>query len=131
LQGGGEDPSAARKLLPEEIRDCRPKNFFDTQISPEFVKRFMVDTTNARAVAEGVGFGGTQYDNWEPFNLAEMNKIMGLLFVNGLSPHPRIKMWFEPHPIFGNTFIGGAMHKPPSEVDSKVILMGHEIVKLL
>jgi hypothetical protein len=108
---GGISP-AARKLLPEEIRDCRPKNFFDTQISPEFVKRCMVDTTNTHAAAEGVGFGGTQYDDWEPFNLAEMNKIMGLLFVNGLSPRPRIKMWFEPHPIFGNTFIAGAMHKP-------------------
>ena len=108
---GGISP-AARKLLPEEIRDCWPKNFFDTQISPEFVKRCMVDTTNARAAAEGAGFGGTQYNDWEPFNLAEMNKMIGLLFVNGLSPRPRIKMWFEPYPIFGNTFIGGAMHKP-------------------
>ena len=88
---GGISP-AARKLLPEEIRDCRPKNFFDTQISPEFVKRCMVDTTNACAAAEGAGFGGTQYNDWEPFNLAEMNKMMGLLFVNGLSPRPRIKM---------------------------------------
>jgi len=52
---GGISP-AARKLLPEEIRDCRPKN---TQISPEFVKRCIVDITNARAAAEGVGFGGT------------------------------------------------------------------------
>jgi hypothetical protein len=64
---GGISP-AARKLLPEEIRDCRPKNFLDTQISPEFVKRCMVDTTNARAAAEGVGFGGTQYNDWEPLS---------------------------------------------------------------
>jgi hypothetical protein len=41
--------------------------------------------------------------------------MIGLLLVNGLSPRPRIKMWFEPHPIFGNTFIGGAMHKPRTE----------------
>jgi hypothetical protein len=72
----------------------------------------MVDTTNARTAAEGAGFGGTQYNDWEPFYLAKKNKMIGLLLVNGLSPRPRIKMWFEPHPIFGNTFIGGAMHKP-------------------
>ena len=72
----------------------------------------MVNTTNARAAAEGAGFGGTQYNDWEPFDVAEMNKMMGLLFVNGLCPRPRIKMWFEPHPIFGNNFIAGAMHKP-------------------
>jgi hypothetical protein len=110
----GHISPAALALLPDEIRDCRPKDFFDTQISPQFVKKCMVDTTNARAAAEGAGFGGTQYNDWEPFDVAEMNKFIGILFVNGLSPRPRIKMWFEPHPIFGNTLIAGAMHKPRS-----------------
>ena len=41
-----------------------------------------------------------------------MNTFISLLFVNGLSPRSRIKIWFEPHPIFGNTLIAGAMHKP-------------------
>ena len=88
---GGISPDA-RKLLPEEIHDCRPKDFFVTQISPEFVKRCMVDTMNTCVAVEEAGFGGTQYNNWEPFNLAKMNKMMGLLFLNGLSPRPRIKM---------------------------------------
>ena len=64
----GHISPAARKLLPTEIRDCRPKDFFDTQISPEFVKKCIVDTTNARAAAEGAGFGGSIYNDYEPFN---------------------------------------------------------------
>ena len=82
----GHISPAARKLLPIEIRDCRPKDFFDTQISPEFVKKCIVDTTNARAAAEGADFGGSIYNDYEPFNLAEVYKMIGLLFVNGLSP---------------------------------------------
>ncbi len=42
----GHISDAARKLLPNDIRDCRPKHFFDTQISPKFVQRCIVDTTN-------------------------------------------------------------------------------------
>ena len=99
------------KLLPDSIRDCQPKHFFDTQISPEFVKRCMVNTTNARAAAEGAGFGGSVYKDFEPFDLSEKYRMMGLLFVNGLSPRPRINMWFEPHNIFGNDFIAWAIDR--------------------
>ncbi len=101
----GHISPAARKLLPEQIRDCRPKHFFDTQISPEFIKRCMVDTTNAQAAAEGAGFGGTIYKDYEPFDSAKVYKMIELLFLNGLLPRPRINMWFEPHQIFGNDFI--------------------------
>jgi hypothetical protein len=107
----GHISPAARKLLPDEIRDCRPKDFFNTQISPEFIKRCIVDTTNARAAAEGAGFGGSIYHDYEPFDTAEMYRFLGLLFLNGLSPRPRISMWFESHIIFGNEFIAKAMHK--------------------
>jgi len=34
----GHISEAARKLLPDEIRNCRPKDFFDTQITPKFVQ---------------------------------------------------------------------------------------------
>jgi hypothetical protein len=51
---------AAWDLLPNKIHDCHPKHFFDVQISKEFVKRCIVDTTNARAAAECASFGGTQ-----------------------------------------------------------------------
>jgi hypothetical protein len=37
--------------------------------------------------------------------------MIRLLFVNGLTPRPRVNMWFERHPIFGNTFIAGAMNR--------------------
>jgi hypothetical protein len=49
----GRLSSVARKLLPKEVRNCRPKDFFDTQILPGFVKRCIVNTSNARAAAEG------------------------------------------------------------------------------
>jgi hypothetical protein len=52
------------QLLPENIRYCHPKDFFDTQISPDFVKRCIDNTTNARAAAEGAGFGGTLYQDF-------------------------------------------------------------------
>ncbi len=60
----GHISPAALKLLPDSIRDCWPKHFFDTQISPEFVKKCMVDMTNAQAAAEGVGFGGSVYKDF-------------------------------------------------------------------
>ena len=101
----------ARDLLPEFIRDCRPKQFFNTQISHAFVKRCIVDTTNARAAAEGAGFGGTVYSDYVPFDVEEMYKMMGLLLVNGVCPRPGIHMWFERHPIFGNEFISNALKK--------------------
>jgi hypothetical protein len=108
----GHISPATLKLLPNNVRDCCPKDFFDTQISPEFVKRCIVDRTNARATAKGAGFGGSAYHDYEPFDLSEMYKFLGLLFLNGLSPRPRIAMWFEPHIVFGNEFIlAKAMHK--------------------
>ncbi len=107
----GHISDAARKLLPNEIRDCRPKDFFDTQISPKFVQRCIIDTTNARAAVEGAGFGGTVYTDYEPFNLKEVNKEIGLLFLNGLAPRPMFTMWFEQHNIFGDEFIAKAMNK--------------------
>jgi hypothetical protein len=116
----GHISDAARKLLPNEIRDCRPKHFFDTQISPKFVQRCIVDTTNARAAAEGAGFGGTVYTDYEPFDLEEVNKMIGLLFLNGVAPRPMFTMWFEHHNIFGNEFIAKAMNKQMARGDQAI-----------
>ena len=44
--------------------------------------------TNAQATAEGAGFGGSIYQDYEPFDVAKIYKFLGLLFLNGLSPHP-------------------------------------------
>jgi len=107
----GHISEAARKLLPDEIRNCRPKDFFDTQITPKFVQSCIVNTTNARASSEGGGFGGTVYTDYKNFDLEEVNKMIGLLFLNGLAPRPMFTMWFEHHNIFGNKLIAKAMNK--------------------
>ncbi len=102
---------AAQDLLPNKIRACHPKQFFDTLISKEFFKRCIMNTTNARAVAKGSSFVGTQYTDFEPFDLAEAYKMIGLLFVNGLAPRPLFTMWFKHHYIFVSEFIEKAMNK--------------------
>ena len=101
----GHTSDYARKPLPELIRDCQPKQFFNTQIYHDFVKQCIVNTTNARTAAEGTGFGGTVYANYVPFDVEEVYKMMSLLLVNGVCPRPGIAMWFNRHPIFGNEFI--------------------------
>ena len=111
---GHLSPSAMQLLL-EKIRDCCTKGFFDTQISREFVKRYIVNTINALAGAEGDGFGGTICQNFEPFDLAEVYKMIGLLFVNDLLPQPMISIWFEGHKKYGNDFIASTMHKQISQ----------------
>ena len=74
----------------------------------------MVVCSTQRAVAEGAGAGGTLYLDFVPFDEAEMYKMQGLLFVNGLSPKPSILYWFHGtnrHPLFGNDFVSKAMDK--------------------
>ena len=102
---------AARDLLPEIIRDCWPKHFFDTQISRNFVKKCIVDTTNPQAAAKGAGFGGSVYTNFVPFNVEEVYKMMGLLLVNGICPRPSVELQFEWQLIFGNEVIAKALSK--------------------
>jgi hypothetical protein len=74
----------------------------------------------ARAAAEGTGFGGTVYTDYEPFDLEEVNKMIGLLFLNGLAPRPMFTMWFEHHNIFGNEFIVKAMNKQMARGDRAI-----------
>jgi hypothetical protein len=111
----GHISEAARKLLSDEIRNCRPKDFFDTQITPKFVQCFIVNTTNARALSEGTGFGGTDNTDYKNFDLEEVNKMIGLLFLNGLAPRPML--WFKHHNIFGNKFIAKVMNKQMESVE--------------
>jgi hypothetical protein len=53
----------------------------DVLLDPPFrgrsKEKCIVDTTNARAAAEGAGFGGFIYNDYEPFNLAEVYKMIG------------------------------------------------------
>jgi len=110
--GGVSD--AARDLLPDDLRKARPIHFFNTQITPKFVKEVMVDCTNARAGSEGASTGGTIYTDYVPFDVPEMYRCMGLLFANGLSPKPSIELWFESSiesRLFGNDYISSALDK--------------------
>ena len=107
IRGGPSE--FARAKLPKDFSSHRPKDYFDLQLTPEFLKKNMVDTTNFRAAAEGAG--KTSYENFVPFTLEEMYKWMGLLFVNALSPKPQVKFWFksvQESKIFGNDAFANA-----------------------
>ena len=51
----GGPPNYARLNLPKSFAAHCPKDCFDLQLSPEFVEKNMVNTTNERAAAEGTG----------------------------------------------------------------------------
>ena len=101
IRGGPSD--YARMYLPKDFTMHRSKHYFDLFLSPEFLRKNMVDTTNFRAAAEGAGY--RSHKNFVPFTLDEMYKWFGLLLVNALSPKPQVKFWFlntKDSKIFGN-----------------------------
>lgn len=109
---GGPSPEAYAAI--PNLRTARPKDFFDTQITPEFVEKYFVACTNARVASEGAGVGGTVYKDWAPFDVEEMYKMMGVMFANGLSPKPSMDLWFvgtNDNKLYGNDFISSAMDK--------------------
>jgi hypothetical protein len=74
-------------LIPN-LRVARPKNFFDTQLTPNYMG-WLVQPTNRRAVADGAGSG--TYADFIPFYLPKLYKFLGLLFANGLTPEPQFE----------------------------------------
>ena len=92
----------AKSNLPHNFFDHRPKDYFDLQITPQFVK-YIAEATNRRAVAEVVG--SKTYTDWAPFDQKEIYKFFGLLFANALSTKPQIIFWFlssRNSKLFGN-----------------------------
>ena len=65
----------------------------------------MKDYANMRAVMEGAGVEGNKYSDFVPFSLGEIDAFIGLLILNGLSPKPRIELWFSDSVVFGNRHI--------------------------
>ena len=68
--------------------------------------------TNGRAAADGAGFVGSTFHDYVPFDHVEINKMIGLLFANGVSPKPAMELWFKTtteHRLFRNDFIAPAM----------------------
>ena len=89
-------------------------DLFDTQMTPDFSRMVIVLCTNGHAAADGAGFGGLTYHDYVPFVHVEINKMIGLLFANGISPKPTMELWFKTtteHRLFGNDFIAAAMDK--------------------
>ena len=88
-----------------------PLAFFNSQLTPKFRQKCMVEPTNMRASMEGAGSGvkgSTNYSDWKPFTLADIEGFLGLLIINGLSPKPQITMWFNSSAVsrvLGNDFL--------------------------
>ena len=66
------DPSKVATSAISDLRYAWPKDFFDLQLRPKFVRECMVETTNKRAASEGAGPGGTKYSDYTPFDVPEM-----------------------------------------------------------
>jgi hypothetical protein len=82
---GGPSPKC-RCLIPN-LRIARPKNFFDTQLTSNYMG-WLVQVTKHHAVADGPGSG--TYIDFVLFDLPELYMFVGLLFANGLTPSPSL-----------------------------------------
>jgi len=94
----GHPSDACRKQLPPLFR-ARPKDFFDTQLTPAFFD-WAVTATNLRAYASGAGSG--EYTDFIAFNRTEVYKMIGVLFANGLTPKPQFDYWFCSEQVLGS-----------------------------
>jgi hypothetical protein len=106
---GGPSPKIC--CLVPNLRITRPKNYFDTQLTPNYMG-WLVQATNPCAVADGAGSG--TYADFVLFNLPKLYKFVGLLFANSLTPKPQFEYWFEgqeQEPLFGNDKYARAVHK--------------------
>ncbi len=114
-------PSSKCRCLIPNLRIAWPKNFFNTQLTPNYMG-WLVQATNHRAVADGAGSG--TYADFVPFDLPELYKCVGLLFANGLALKPQFEYWFEGQEqelLFGND-------KYPRAMD-KHVRKGHKVSK--
>ena len=112
--GENDHPSDAfRKQLPPVLR-ARPKDYFDTQITPKFVD-WVVTATNLRAYA--IGAGSREYTDVVSFDSTEMYKMFGVRFANGLTPKPQVDYWFcskDKEPLLGSDLISTALRRKNS-----------------
>ncbi len=64
----GSPSPKCHRLIPN-LRIKRPKNFFDTQLTPNYMG-WLVQARNPRAVADGAGSG--RYTDFIPFDFPEL-----------------------------------------------------------
>ena len=98
-------PSDDAKKLIGDVRCARPISFLWTQITDDFVASHMVNTTNARAIAEG------EVAVFVPFDKEEIYKFIGFFLANGLSPHAPLESWFSTDWLLGNEVMTKALEK--------------------
>jgi hypothetical protein len=109
----GHPSDACRKQLPP-LSIARPKDFFDTQLTPAFFD-WAVTATNLRAYASGAGSG--EYTDFIAFDRLEVYKMIGVLFANGLTPKPQFDYWFcseDKEPLLGSNLISNALRRKNS-----------------
>ncbi len=115
----GHPSDFCRKQLPH-VSLARPKDFFDTQITPKFLS-WATDAMNLRAYSSGAGRG--EYQDFMPFDLAEVYKMIGVLFANGLTPKPQFDYWFklqDQEPLLGSNLISKALDRKNSATGKTV-----------
>jgi hypothetical protein len=97
-----------QKKLPP-LSQARPKDFFDTQVTPEFID-WEATATNLRAYTNGAVSG--EYTDFVPFDCIEIYKMIGVLFANGLTPKAKFDYWFcleDQEPLFWSNLITNAL----------------------
>ena len=68
--------------------------------------------TNLKALLSNAGTGGTVYKDFVPFTTFELMKHIGIYFLNGVSPSPRVEMKMQPQtvdPFNGNDMVYNSM----------------------
>ena len=55
--------------------------------------------TNLKALLSNAGTGGTVYKDFVPFTTFELMKHIGIYFLNGVSPSPRVEMKMQPQTV--------------------------------
>ena len=104
----GHPSDYCHSLLPP-ISRARQKDYFDTQLTATWFD-WCVTATNLRAYSSRAGSG--EYQDFMPFDLAEVYKMIGVLFANRLTPKPQFDFWFctqEEEPLFGSNMISKAL----------------------
>ncbi len=102
----GGPSKKAEETLPS-VYEATPHDYFNTQITDKFIQAHMVNTSNARAVAEGEGVN----TGFVPFDKAEMKVFIGFLMANGITPRPQLEHWFDDCWLLGNPTMKNKLQK--------------------
>mmetsp|Transcript_11360 Transcript_11360/g.16534 ORF Transcript_11360/g.16534 Transcript_11360/m.16534 type:complete len:156 (+) Transcript_11360:872-1339(+) len=86
----------------------------NAEVSLQFLIEEWCTFTNLKAVLGNAGDGGCKYNNFEPFTVCEIQKILGVYILNGLSPSPQVEHKLKPQskdPINGINLFSTSLGK--------------------